>query len=271
MNQDQMLVDRVFHPFSNHNVVMLSGGLDSVLSWAYLGAPDCIHVNLGMPYSVKEFAAVDNLQKKWGFRVKYVTIHPPLPQQARETVTEENPFIPARNLMLATFGAQSYEWICIGGVKGDRVEDKTPEAYAEMSLLLTKQTRKQVTVFSPLWHMTKAQAVAWFIDKGNPIQLLRDSISCYYTDIRYPQCGNCGSCFRKWIALARNGVDPKFPLSTAILREYNKKMASGLYDEERVRETDDALRYHSKKVTTAHTAGVPDYFPPAPYAIVYKT
>ena len=257
-------------PIRNQIVVMLSGGLDSVIAWAYLGKPTCIHVNLGVLYSAKEEAVVEMLSDKWGMLTWFVKLSPPLIVLGNTSPTETNPFLPARNLLLATLGAQRYSSICIGGVRGDQVEDKSPIAYAEMSLLLTKQSRKQVTVFSPFWSLTKTQLVAWYLDQGYPVELLHDSVSCYRAEMDSLQCGNCGSCFRKWVALANNGIDPGFILSQTIVEYYQKEIYKPGYDPTRVVDTELALKHRMQKLVTVHYANVPDYFPANPYVIAYK-
>jgi 7-cyano-7-deazaguanine synthase len=207
--------------------LLFSGGLDSLVAFHYLGRPPCVHVNLHGPYSNKEWDTVLKLKKILNLDLEAVDLG--FDKQPFYKLSEDA-FIPARNLFLATVGSWYGSKVCIGGIKGDNVEDNNPEAHKQMSGILSAQSRKTIEVFSPFWEMTKADIVAWYLEHVGDEELLHLSTSCYHpTEL---QCGNCGSCFRKWIALKINGIDPQYDLIASIKKKYLARAKEGYYEAE---------------------------------------
>ena len=183
-------------------VVMFSGGVDSLIAWFYLNKPKCVHVNLHLPYSKKEIEAVNYFSDRFNMNCEIVDIS--FIDSFPFSPTLEDPFIPSRNLFLAIIGSWFGEKICIAGVRGDLVEDKNPEAFKMMSKIITSFSRKKVEVFSPFWDMTKGDIVKWYLDNIKDIEALHKTVGCYHPTMH--QCGNCGSCFRKWVSLKINNI-----------------------------------------------------------------
>jgi 7-cyano-7-deazaguanine synthase len=207
------------------DVLLFSGGLDSLVAFHYLGRPLCVHVNLHGPYSNKEWDTVLKLKKILNLDLEAVDLG--FDKQPFSKLSEDA-FIPARNLLLATVGSWYGSKVCIGGIKGDNVEDNNPEAHKQMSGILSAQSRKTIEVFSPFWEMTKADIVAWYLEHVGDEELLHLSTSCYHPTEH--QCGDCGSCFRKWVALKANGIEPRYLLSSRISETYLHRVRNGHYN-----------------------------------------
>jgi len=219
-------------------VVLLSGGIDSFLAWEYLGRPAALHVDMGLPYSDKERGAVAWLQRSYApVGWETVTLSSDL---LRRLVTPQAPFVPSRNLLLAIIGTWYADEVCIAGIKGDHVVDKSPEAFDLMSgTLRLLGANEHILVFSPFWSMTKSDIVRWYMRQGGNAEALRQCIGCY--DPRPGHCGDCPCCLRKWVAMRQAGVEPGYQLSKRIVDEYRAKMLTGDYAAERVRETLEVL------------------------------
>jgi 7-cyano-7-deazaguanine synthase len=211
--------------YENIDVLLFSGGLDSLVAFHYLERPRCVHINLHGPYSYKERNTV--LKLKRTLDIDLVMVDLGFEKQPFETLPEDA-FIPARNLFLATVGSWYGSKVCIGGIKGDNVEDNNPDAHKAMSRILSAQSRKTIEVFSPFWDMTKSDLVAWYLEHVGDEELLHLSTSCYHPTEH--QCGDCGSCFRKWVALKANGIEPRYLLSSRISETYLNRVRNGHYN-----------------------------------------
>ena len=185
-------------------ILLASGGLDSFIAWNYLNKPKILFVDYGQKYINIERNAITKLYHDFEF-VKLDGI----------CALEDKIFVPARNLMLATLGLRYSTYIAFGGVKDEICKDKSPLAFKLMSNILSKFNERQVTVFSPIWHMTKTDAVKYFIDNFDK-ELLKDTVSCYSEKI----CNSCESCFRRFVALASNGLieQDRLPTDDAIYK-----------------------------------------------------
>ncbi|MBD3213928.1 MAG: hypothetical protein GF311_15060 [Candidatus Lokiarchaeota archaeon] len=225
------------HNNKNNTVVMFSGGVDSLIAWLFLDKPKCVHINLHVPYAQKELETVKYFSQKFNMNCEIVDIASINSQPLSPTL--EDPFIPSRNLLLAIIGSWFGERVCVAGVKGDLVEDKSPQAYEKMSELLTKFSRKKIEVFSPFWEMTKGDIIEWYVKSGEEIEALHRTVGCYHPALH--QCGECGCCFRKWTAFKVNNIQPLFEVCNEIRNKYRERALSNYYDEQRNREILKAL------------------------------
>jgi 7-cyano-7-deazaguanine synthase in queuosine biosynthesis len=189
-------------------IVCVSGGLDSLFAWYYLDKPKAIYFKLGHKYQQKELASLRRIQEV------DPSFHPIIEDTGLNLSRFEygkTAYIPHRNLLIALLASFHDNEICIAGVRGDRVEDKSPLAYRIMSNCLNriqKPHEKQIKIFSPFWKWTKTQILRWFIDKYGrdfATRIVEASLSCYDPDI-LGQCGRCPSCLRKAIAMELNGL-----------------------------------------------------------------
>src|SRR5512135_1926370 len=148
-------------------VVMVSGGLDSFLAASRHPKAVQVFVEWGQPYLELERRAVAELYPA----AKIVKVEgAPIPDDF---------YIPARNLMFATLGVRFGTDICLAGMRDEMCADKSPEAFQDMTNVLTKHCKKATRVFSPFWNMTKAEAVRDYLKSGGDPGLLQKTVSCY--------------------------------------------------------------------------------------------
>jgi 7-cyano-7-deazaguanine synthase in queuosine biosynthesis len=227
-------------------IVCVSGGLDSLLAWYYLKKPKAIYFKLGHKYQQKELLSLQRIQE-----VDH-TFQPIIEDTGLDLSRfeyGETAYIPHRNLLIALLASFHDNEICIAGVKGDRVEDKSPVAFRIMSNCLNKIQKpheKKIKIFSPFWRWTKTQILRWFIGhygKEFAYRVVKASISCY--DPQLPgQCGKCPSCLRKAIAMELNNL-PLDIFESDIrrwegIKDYIERLDS--YDPERKKEMKQVFR-----------------------------
>jgi len=218
---------------SKDQILLFSGGIDSYAAWYFLGRPKTIYFNLRTPYSDYELRVVKEL-------IPETIIDNSLTLNSRQIPGSDTAFIPMRNLYLAMLASAYADEIVICGLKDDCVNDKTPEAFAEFSGILSKLNEREIKVTSPFWNMTKADVVKWYLDtyKDSAVlssKLLR-TISCYTPSSKGKDiqiyCGKCRSCFRKWSALYVNGIKLPF-YNLDLMREYLIRARQNRYIPER--------------------------------------
>lgn len=228
----------------NKKVLCISGGIDSIAAWFYTKPDVAVYFNLGTKYTRKEIHCLECMRKLIpGFKYTIDSTFVTLGQLQRG----ENAFIPHRNLLLAALATRYGNNIIIAGIKGDNVSDKNPEAFQAMEHALdTMSPGKDITVRSPFWDMTKTDIVQWMLRNVlNAEKIIKTSVSCYSDE--FGQCGQCSSCFRKWIAIRANNIDDKRLFREDVrtydkIPEYIEKMLNGEYDEDRTTETLSVLQ-----------------------------
>jgi 7-cyano-7-deazaguanine synthase in queuosine biosynthesis len=182
-------------------ILCYSGGLDSTIAKYYLKPDLTIYFALNTKYTQKELKNLpDDVYVCDRLNLKDFEIG-------------DKAYIPFRNLYLVMLAysealkrfpdAKEFK-IIIVGVKGDNVEDKSPEAFKLITNFLNsinKPDLPRVSVESPFWNKTKGQLVKEFKDKIDFSKV----VSCYSeTEGR---CGECPACFRFWIALESQGIE----------------------------------------------------------------
>ena len=204
-------------------ILCLSGGLDSIIAWYFLGKPKTIFFNTGS-YSTAEEEIVKKLVPDTiiDHSLSFANID-----------TDKNAFIPNRNLLFAARAAAYAKTVYIAGVKDDQVGDKNETAFYAMSnVLCTINPGEEFAIKSPFWGRTKAEIVHWFLINIEGAKKIIDiSLSCY-TPINGKECLSCPSCFRKWNALWENGIQYKF-LDVGLMKEYLEKACARQYNQER--------------------------------------
>ena len=178
------------------NVNLVSGGIDSTMMAYENFHSTNVFFNYGQPYVNEERKALQSL----GFPFIEVPIgNTPITEQDKNFVND-------RNLTFASVASMLFnaDVIRIAGVKDDVCVDKSPEAFEMMSQILTKFSRKKVTVLSPYWHLTKGELVQKAINYGIK-DMMQQTFSCY-NPVNGVPCGHCSACFRKFVALESNGI-----------------------------------------------------------------
>jgi len=231
------------------SVLCLSGGLDSTTAYFWLKyvSPNdelkSVYVNLNTKYSQKETDVVTSLNAKIsGLDIQFCT-----GPDMSSFDADKTGYVRFRNLYLAMLAAQFGTNIRIIGVKGDKVCDKSPEAFETMSTLLNAVSDIDrdgpVTISSPFWDLTKTDLVKFLLEnlgKEKAIDVLKTSSSCY--DSIKTHCGHCPSCFRKWIALEAAGIESvswftSDPRKYDEIPNYISRLKNGKYEAQRTAET----------------------------------
>lgn len=222
---------RKIPPSKRPDVVLFSGGLDSLILWSLYGEPDAIYIKTGAPWESHELQVLNRLwdhvpglagKLNWGERHDMCR------------GIESDGHIPYRNLLLVTLAANlGYRTIALGTVAGETSRDKSTRFSTETEKLLTYLEGDRVSIVMPLRELTKAQAVALFLDRyrcgrQEAVDLLRMTRSCYrmdHYDDKIVGCGECTACLRRWVAMEavmikeRYEVNPKNRLRDEILSE----------------------------------------------------
>lgn len=221
-----------------NKVLLFSWGIDSYIAYKWYESKwekvIPLYVDLWTVYWLVEWKNVKRLLPNT-IKIKCL-----IPQ-----TENENAFIPARNLLLATIWLQYWDEIIFWWLKDDNCEDKNKFIFEEFSNILTKISRKTVKVISPFWDMTKNDIVEWYLKQWYSVKNLKQTVSCYNWK---HYCWKCPSCFRKWVVFNNNWIKIPFYNEDLIIK-YKKKMESGEYNEERAKITLNVINnyFNSKK------------------------
>ncbi len=193
-------------------VQLVSGGLDSELVSELYPDAERLFVDYGQPEQGFEYHTAKELWPD----VKVVRIIAP-------GLERQGTYYPARNLLLASVAVMycGAHRVLMGGMADDNCADKTPEAFRQMSSLLTVHAGHDVHVMSPFWNKDKSTAVAEYLNRAGKVDRLERTFSCYSP--RGGSCLKCEACFRWWVALRSNGVDVPTP-DDSIVMKYLKKL-----------------------------------------------
>ena len=210
-------------------ILCLSGGLDSMIAYFYLGEPRTIFFDTG---------GYADAEKEIVLKIAPDTIID-TSLNFTQISTNEKAFIPNRNLLFAARAMAYAPTVVIAGVKDDKVSDKNEKAFDSMTQVLRRingvsptDPGSLIKVYSPFWEMTKAEIVNEFLNfQAGAEELIDLSISCY-TPVDGKECLSCPSCFRKWNALWENGIQRDFK-NIQLMREYLHNAENGKYIEER--------------------------------------
>lgn len=196
-------------------VLLSSGGMDSFLLADRLG-PMVKHVfvNVGQEYNEKELAAAKRVAQFAGAQLYYM--------DGANIAHYSHPtgIIPYRNAELILCAAQHGHEIYLGVIGDEINSDKSPEFIEAMRVVLDISHRKQYwtdgkqhRIYTPLRNETKSELVGEYLGSHGNSDAARhhllDTVSCYAGDAVH--CGRCGSCFKRWVALANNGLGDAQP------------------------------------------------------------
>lgn len=213
-------------------LLLFSGGMDSYIAWHYLGKPQCLYVDLGHRYAVKERLSLFELRKHDSEMNFIIDTRLKLGD-----MEQDDAYIPMRNSFLLHVAAlYEPDKIWLVAQKGEMsIPDRSPEFFHNMSALLSMLNGRNIEVDTPFKDMTKVDMVAWYQNRGLPINKLLATSSCYHGN----NCGKCAACFRRFIALELNGISEKYlvdPWTTPLAKEYLDRAYSGHYEEDRAEE-----------------------------------
>lgn len=215
-----------------NEVLLYSGGLDSVIG-AYMN-PDAnlLFINVGDSYNAKE---QEYIQQSAPNPVIVVDDVVDIGRYVRNNGT----FLPNRNAILCLIASYYGERVLLCGTAGDIHPDKDARFIELMTQLLAHTAGNDWsegggTKFAlPFALLTKGEMVHAYLLAGHPVSALRNSVSCYTPDA--VQCGTCKPCLRKFFALEHNGIsttgiyenDPKW--NKDLLRNVSKQIDNGMW------------------------------------------
>ena len=190
-------------------VLLYSGGLDSLCAWWLLGKPPTLYGCLGHRYQAAELAAVEHLADLGGPRPRLAE----LPAVGRRERPDAH--IPLRNLLLAALAAQGAGTVYLAAVAGESSRDKSGRFFRDASRLASYLEGRPIQIAAPFRDLTKSRLVARYLAADGPPALLLATRSCYAPG---DECRACTACFRRWVALRRNGLTSAPPPDLPPLR-----------------------------------------------------
>ena len=193
------------------DLLLYSGGADSLALWYLLDRPPGLYVALGHRYQEGELAQLDLL------RAALPDLRVDLSNRLSMADLEEpSGYIPFRNLFFAMVTAAEYQdvsRIYLGATRGETVLYKSGRFFRKTTALLSYLAQREIVYDAPFRNLTKRQLVARLFDRHpgarETIVLTR---SCYNEPVgsRYKGCGRCMACFRRWVAFSRNGIEETY-------------------------------------------------------------
>lgn len=219
----------------NKSIILLSGGLDSVVSLALLLKTHNIELavtfNYGQKASEKEIIAAKLLTQHYHIKHKVIELNwlkeithtslvsdeislpnleiDNLDNQEMAKKTAKSVWVPNRNGLFVNIAAcfadsYNYSHIIIGANKEEAATfiDNGPEFINKINISLEHSTNNAPKVIAPLIDKTKNDIIKIAIDKNIPFNLIR---SCYKNEEKH--CGACESCNRLKRAIISNNRD----------------------------------------------------------------
>ncbi|HIU86448.1 TPA: 7-cyano-7-deazaguanine synthase QueC [Candidatus Spyradomonas excrementavium] len=215
----------------NKGIILLSGGLDSLVSIAAMKTTD-FQLALTFDYGQKSFKKEEEASKKiaqfYGIEHKIIELKwlkeitqtslvsdkkiPELDKNSLDnleitTGSCASVWVPNRNGLFVNIAAAfadslGYETVVIGANKEEAATfpDNSKEFIENINKSLKYSALKKVEVVAPLIDLNKEEIIKRGIEEDAPIELIN---SCYASDERH--CGKCESCSRLRRALENNG------------------------------------------------------------------
>lgn len=240
--------------------ILSSGGLDSLISYHYAKQFTdnviCLWVNHAHPYANKEREALN----KYGHPVTLIDL-PMLKMKdyMYDYPTYDKQVVPGRNMWLATIAANFGDVIWVNALKGELVKtmpDKNHTFFTMASAVLSYTFEHDKVVESPFEFMTKVDIVRWALDHGIDAETLKATSSCYDDNIR--NCGKCGTCFKRHIAMITNGIEEEYaedPFTSKYASNLLHRFTTGYDPDYRVRETLNAYKITNQLDFVVNTIG----------------
>ncbi len=205
------------------SIILLSGGLDSVVSLALVkDVTLALTFDYGQKSAAKEIEASSKIAKHYGIEHKVIKLDwlkdithtalcsdeevPTGDALKNEEASAKSVWVPNRNgLFLNIAGAfadaEGYTSIIIGANKEEAqtFPDNTKEFIERVNAEFEFSTRVQPKVIAPLIDCDKVEIVRLALENNVPLELLN---SCYANTQKH--CGKCESCVRLKRALKAN-------------------------------------------------------------------
>ena len=213
----------------NKSIILLSGGLDSVVALAYAQKYTDFNVELAITFDygqkslLAEVDASEKIAKYYGIEHKIIKLDwlkditktalvcsNTLPNSNFETAESAKAvWVPNRNALFLNIAACfcdsiGYNYIIYGANRDEArtFPDNTEEFRGQISQLFKISTMVQPQVIAPLIKYSKGDIVRIAVEEGVPLELVR---SCYNSSSKH--CGKCESCYYLKKALLENNCD----------------------------------------------------------------
>ncbi len=216
----------------NKAIILLSGGLDSVVSLA-ITKESCNNIialtfNYGQKSYLAEKRAAEKISQYYYIEHKVIdldwlsvistsslTTKETIPYISKDNLdnkliaqnTAKSVWVPNRNGLFVNIAAcfaeaYNYDTIVIGANKeeGATFKDNTIEFINAINTSLKNSVNSKMELIAPLINMTKEEIVNIALKKNVPLELIH---SCYISEEKH--CGFCESCQRLKRALELNG------------------------------------------------------------------
>ncbi len=215
----------------NKAIVLLSGGLDSVVSLSVI-KEKCTEIialtfNYGQKSYLAEKKAAEQVSQYYKIENKVIdldwlsvistsslTTKDTIPYISKDNLdnisiaqnTAKSVWVPNRNGLFVNIAAcfaeaYNYDTIIIGANKeeGTTFKDNTIEFVNAINTSFENSVNSKIELVAPLINMTKEEIVNIAIQKNVPLELIH---SCYISEEKH--CGFCESCQRLKRALEQN-------------------------------------------------------------------
>ena len=209
-------------------VLLFSGGIDSYIAWKWLGqdSVDLMYFDLGTEAAVVERRRVMRMvPDQWIHRLTIVE------DLSLGRFEEEDANLPQRNMFMCMYAAnEGYDTIWLVVQKDEMsIPDRSVQFFYRASEMISFLVGRRVDVATPFTDLDKTEMVAWIVNRygAEECGVLQRAWGCFHgwvMDGMYIHCGDCPACFRKFVALKNNGIDPGYVLTDRIKRFYREKL-----------------------------------------------
>lgn len=195
-----------------HTLVLLfSGGLDSYIVGKLIQPDIWLYLKHGNQYEQKELEAIQRLREvDPDLHVDYDT------RVRLGDLESQSGYVPFRNLWFILSATNWGDRIALGATQGDSSRDKSEQFRRKTQGLLSyicKEPREpldRVEVIYPGARFTKTALVREYL-KTHPYDNLAHTVTCYHPTLW--RCGECLACFKRWVAMTRNGIEEEFTVN----------------------------------------------------------
>jgi 7-cyano-7-deazaguanine synthase in queuosine biosynthesis len=213
--------------------VLFSGGIDSLccLRWAIdmfgKDAVQAVYFSHDCRYDMRQYHVAIKLAEQLEVKLWRISMY-----GLRE---DKQGHVPLRNLsfILELAREEACMGVVFGMLQGEAPEDKNPKFVRRVQELLDSQfvanayqEKRHFTIYTPFQYMTKAEMVKWYIQKYG-VEYIRDTVACFTQE---GNCGQCMSCFNRYIALERNDIHEVYkvhPIEAMLVRLKEMKKDKG--------------------------------------------